>query len=79
MIKNKRQYLIFGKGFSPFPQGLLKILSFLKCAIDDEIIAILTNFLVFQHEDGGITAQFGFSGLEQRTIIQKRRDGSTAQ
>jgi len=46
---------------------LLKILSFLRCAIDDEIIAVLTNFLVFHHEDGDIAAQF-------RSIVQKFRD-----
>ena len=56
-----------------------EILSFLRGAIDDEVVSILANFLVFQHEVGGIAAQFGFSGLEQRTINQKRRDGSTAQ
>ena len=48
---------------NPVPRAVYKILSILRCAIDDEVIAVLTNFLVFQHEDGGIAAQFGFTGL----------------
>jgi len=63
---------------NPVPRAVYKILSILRCAIDDEVIAVLTNFLVFQHEDGGIAAQFRFSGLEQRTIIHKKRDSSTS-
>jgi len=38
---------MFGRGYNPIPRDLRKILSFLRCAIDNEVIAVLTNFLVF--------------------------------